>query len=91
MTYNKGEVETLLEEGRTMKNVQICEGVEGTWHYHLCPSDDDTGTKSLCGKRTMSSPAPLSSWGLKLAHIPTHYCKKCESIARRMGSLLEKE
>ena len=66
-----------------MKNVQICEGVEGMWHYHLCPSDDNTGTKSLCGKRTMSSLAVISSWGFKSKHIPAHYCKECESIATK--------
>jgi hypothetical protein len=66
-----------------MKNVQMCEGVEGTWRYHLCPLDDDTGTKSLCGARTMSSPALLSHWGFKPKHMPAHYCKECELIANR--------
>ena len=62
-------------------DVQICEGVESMWRYHLCHKNDETGTKSLCGARTMSSGAPLDTWGLKPEHIPSTYCADCEGIA----------
>lgn len=69
------------ERIKQLDSVQLCEGVSGMWRYHLCPSDDDTGTKSLCGARTMHSYAVLSSWGFVPKHMPTSYCEECESIA----------
>ena len=62
-------------------NVKMCEGVEGMWNYHLCPEDDENGTKSLCGRQTMYSGSPISSWGFKPGHMPSSYCMECEKIA----------
>jgi hypothetical protein len=62
-------------------DVRLCEGVVGMWRYHLCPADDDTGTKSLCGKQTMSCNSPVESWGFKPKHMPSSYCADCERIA----------
>lgn len=65
----------------SLTDVRLCEGVAGMWRYHLCPADDDTGTRSLCGAQTMSCDSPLSSWGFSPGHMPSSYCAECERIA----------
>jgi len=62
-------------------DVRLCEGIAGMWRYHLCPADDETGTKSLCGKQTMICNSPVDSWGFKSDHMPYSYCAECERIA----------
>jgi hypothetical protein len=61
---------------------QIVEGIGGHWHYHLAPVDQSAAI-ALCGAMTMSTAAPLSSWGYKPTHIPTSYCETCEQLARQ--------
>ena len=63
-----------------MKGFKMCESVSGNWHYHL-HREDDHPSKSLCGASTMHSGAPIDTWGFKPEHMPSSYCKKCESIA----------
>ncbi len=61
---------------------QIVEGISGMWHYHLAPSDGSPH-KSLCGKQTMPTAAPLSSWGFYPKHMPTSYCRECKTLAAK--------
>ncbi len=57
--------------------LQIVEGVEGTWHYHL---RRDGAEAALCGNtRVMPTQIPLSYWGQKADHIPESYCKECDA------------
>lgn len=58
-------------------SLRIVEGVAGMWHYHLADSAGHP-SKSLCGKRTMATGAPLDSWGFKPTHMPTSYCAECD-------------
>ncbi len=62
----------------TEPELRICEGVAGTWHYHL--TYNEKGTNALCGAQTMWSGSPLNSWGFKPNHMPTSYCHKCEKL-----------
>jgi len=62
------------------KNLEIVEGVESTWYYHL--SKKDNFTRSLCGARTMITSILPNSWGFRSPHIRQRYCKKCEELAR---------
>jgi len=58
--------------------IVITEGVESTWHYHF--SNSDNTTRSFCGKQTMQTGLPLSSWGFVSSHIGESYCKECEKL-----------
>lgn len=62
-------------------NLQICEGLESTWNYHLFNPNSGV-LKSLCGILVMQTQLPIKTWGLKSEHIPESYCQKCERIAR---------
>ena len=59
-------------------NLKITEGISGYWFYHF--SHPETITKSLCGKQTMRTAMPLSSWGA-IGHLRERYCKECEKLA----------
>lgn len=59
--------------------VIISEGINGTWHYHL--SFNDCTAISLCGKQTMASNAPRSSWGYQ-SHLNERYCKDCIDVEK---------
>ena len=62
-----------------MKQLEIWEGVESVWHYHL-----STGGREnvLCGNtHVMPTSLPIDSWGFKSDHIHESYCKECERIA----------
>ena len=58
--------------------VEMCEGVEGMWRYHL---REPGKVKSLCGRTVMLTPAPLDSWGFMPGHMPTSYCWTCRARA----------
>lgn len=57
----------------------ICEGIAGVWHYHLHRLGEPH-TRSLCGKQTMLTHSPLSTWGVR-SHLPQKYCAACEQMA----------
>ncbi len=60
-----------------MPELQIVEGVESTWHYHLRREGEEA---ALCGNtRVMPTQIPLSCWGQKADHIPESYCKECDA------------
>lgn len=58
--------------------VQIVEGIESTWHYHL----RRTGEKAaICGNtRVMPTGISFAYWGKKAEHIPESYCAECDAI-----------
>jgi len=52
---------------------EMCEGVEGTWHYHIrrpCSFD------SLCGARVMFTESRFGNWGMT-GHLNERYCVDC--------------
>ena len=54
--------------------VQITEGIEGSWHYHL--SIPGTLSVSLCGARTMSCNLNKETWGF-VGHLNERFCEEC--------------
>ncbi len=61
----------------TSPELEVCEGVESTWNYHL---REKGSPKSLCGARVMQCRVPLSRWGKQIPnyHIPEKYCGTCD-------------
>ena len=62
-----------------MSTMQVVEGIEGRWRYHLAP--DGRHWEALCGARTMITPLRLEHW--KKLHNADHmprekWCEKCE-------------
>ncbi len=53
-------------------NLNIAEGVEAIWVYHIIKND-----KSLCGHKTLDKKLPFTLWG-KRTHNNEKYCKECE-------------
>jgi hypothetical protein len=67
---------------------EIVEGVESTWSYHLAvPSAYKShGRVALCGRgNLMPTAQTLDGWNARAAHIPEHYCAKCDAAARAQG------
>jgi len=66
----------------------ITEGSSGLWHYHL--SGELTFFRGLCGKETMQTAMPLSTWrvpfGEHFTKRPT-FCTECDELFE----LLKKE
>ena len=62
-------------------DLQIVEGVESTWHYHLRRRDELLTLCGLARARYMITLIPLRCWGMKSEHIPESYCKKCTELA----------
>ena len=71
-------------------SVEIVEGVEGTWHYHLRQAP---ARAAVCGNdRVMPTQIPLVRWGFK-SHLNERWCEACsawkqvaEESAERRGS-----
>ena len=57
----------------------VTEGVGGTLMYHLSP--EGTNSRSVCGAKTMHTSLPLSSWGVRSAHLNERYCQRCAAEA----------
>lgn len=56
----------------------VVEGVESTFRYHLCRSDQSP-VMSLCGRATMHTQCPLSAWGT-VTHLREKWCEDCWKI-----------
>jgi len=54
--------------------IVITEGIGGTFYYHF--SEKKKFIRSLCGKKTMTTALPVSSWGIK-THLNERYCEEC--------------
>ena len=65
-----------------LSGYKICEGISGTWYYHL-HHHEETPAVALCGAKTMSTEARIESWGHRSEHINERYCKTCEQLARK--------
>ena len=92
LTSNKGNdmnIDKNFIPNGLLSNYKMCEGIGGTWRYHLCR--DDSETEALCGKPTMPCRSLISSWGYKPDHMPTSYCKECERIALNSKTKNDKE
>ncbi len=59
------------------REIEMCEGVEGMWKYHL---REPGSMRALCGHSVMSTPAPMSSWGYRGGHLNEGYCDTCKSL-----------
>lgn len=84
---------------RAAQDVVICEGVSGTWFFHLARAGAQT--RSLCGKPVMSASVPM--WGCQPGNdrITYRWCKVCEAegglnvrpeptLALRLGLMAER-
>lgn len=60
--------------------LKLVEGISGVWHYHLARVGE-SDQRGLCGAKTMSTGAPLSSWGFKPSHMRHSYCDECAEKA----------
>jgi hypothetical protein len=56
--------------------LSICEGISGTWFYHL---SEDAGKTALCGARVMPTQIPLRTWGM-VGHLHERYCSQCAQL-----------
>jgi len=56
-----------------MADLEVAEGVSGTWYYHLRKSDQYV---ALCGAKVMPTKIPLKTWG-QVGHLRERYCSKC--------------
>ena len=64
------------------KRYRVTEGISGYYFYHLSPVEDYT--YSLCGKNTMQTHIPLSSWGEKgPSHIRYKWCSMCKELSEK--------
>lgn len=61
-----------------MKKYIVTEGVESTWYYHI--SEENSPTKSLCGKWVMRTNCRMDSWGFVSPHIGERYCAECRKL-----------
>lgn len=60
-----------------MAKLVIKEVIEGTWHYHIGDVDNYL---ALCGRKTMNTVIPFSSWG-KSGHLNARWCEKCYQLS----------
>ena len=64
--------------------IEIVEGVESTFHYHLRIKGEK---KPLCGyKYVMHTDLPIDTWGLK-THLNERYCSECERTWKEWSEL----
>ena len=64
------------EESIMDNSFVITEGVEGHWHYHICPKDGKSHTKALCGATVMPTSLTFQSWGVQ-TELHERYCGEC--------------
>lgn len=61
-----------------LDEIEVVEGVEGVWHYHLRRKGESA---AICGNhRIMPTQIPLSYWGQKAEHILESYCPRCSDV-----------
>jgi hypothetical protein len=68
-----------LEAACNRKNLVVTEGIASVWHYHL--SEAHWKSRALCGKQAMPTNIPVRTWGFKPDHMPSSYCRVCETKA----------
>jgi len=66
-----------LNDYKTPCPLEVKEGVEGYYRYHLAAGPDFV---SLCGARVMGTSIPRSAWGSK-SHLNEKWCEKCKALA----------
>lgn len=65
----------------------VVRGPSSLLNYHLSA---DGGRESLCGRFTLCTGVPLSSWGFTRGISPATYCVQCENKAKPYGVRLGK-
>ncbi len=56
---------------------RICEGLSGTYFYHLTDGPHTGAVTAICGARAMPTEVPIEAWGF-VGHLNERYCKACE-------------
>lgn len=65
--------------------IQVTEGINGYYHYHLSEEGKYT---SLCGVQTMRCSLKIDAWGVK-THLNERYCEKCWDLNQEPISIID--